>query len=190
MYAYIYIMHNLCIIQRRMHVNIYIYIHIIGIHHFGPLLKCKRGSWVLCKARGLNSAILGCLPEFVSFLQKHGIITSKTATSPSAPASKSAFSALSTSSRCPGTGERNNSRPRLKASQWAKHGERIRRNYFLVEMIWKKINLWEYLDLFNGNWKSLYKNGNNLMGNINVNNLMENIWTYKYMGNINGINLR
>jgi hypothetical protein len=59
-----------------------------------------------------------------------------------------------------------------------------------VEMIWKKINLWEYLDLFNGNWKSLYKNGNNLMGNINVNNLMENIWTYKYMGNINGINLR
>jgi hypothetical protein len=44
-----------------------------------------------------------------------------------------------------------------------------------VEMIWKKINLWEYLDLFNGNWKSLYKNGNNLMGNINVNNLMENI---------------
>ena len=51
MYAYIYIMHNLCIIQKRMHVNIYMYIHIIGIHHFGPLLKCKRGSWVGSFAR-------------------------------------------------------------------------------------------------------------------------------------------
>jgi len=175
MYAYIYIMHNLCIIQRRMHVNIYIHTYYRDTPLW-TLTQMQKG--VLGPLQGTRSQFCNswiCLPEFVSFLQKHGIITSKTATSPSAPASKSAFSALSTSSRCPGTGERNNSRPRLKASQWAKHGERIRRNYFLVEMIWKKLNLWEYLDLFNGNWKSLYKNGNNLMGNINVNNLMENI---------------